>query len=225
MRVTMSQKWWRSGMSVRSHNTTFTQENSFYVGYGTSLMFFLNITKVLSYHMLVCLCGDPYMMLRGVTKSSRYLTTWGENKLLCLLSRSTTTKKSYTKKRTRYSNAGLWRLRCWAACVINNDDGVSFLYPPSERETEKAPEEYCPSPDGFFMSVAYYADRHRHWNRHNNLDPKSLDVSERVSGHYGCSNLITWVPKWKARHSKTRMWCSHTLWGLGIRLIHIVSTH
>lgn len=40
-RATMSQKWWRSGMSVRSHNTTFTQENSFYVGFETPLMFFL----------------------------------------------------------------------------------------------------------------------------------------------------------------------------------------
>lgn len=149
---------------------------------------------------------------------------------------SCTTKILYKKKETRYTNAGLcpvrtgyvcraWRLRCWAACVINNDDGVSFLYPPSERETEKAPEEYCPSPDGFFMSVACYADRHRHWNRHNNLDPKSVDVSEWVSGHYGCSNLITWLPKWKARHSKTRMWCSHTRGGLGIILIHIVSTY
>lgn len=108
--------------------------------------------------------------------------------------------KSYTKKKeTRYTNAGLcpvrtgyvcraWRLRCWAACVINNDDGVSFLYPPSERETEKAPEEYCPSPDGFFMSVAYYADRHRHWNRHNNLDPKSVDVSEWV----GIMTALIW---------------------------------
>lgn len=53
--------------------------------------------------------------------------------------------------------------------MLNNNDGVIFLYPSSERQRERkrdregAPQKYCPSPDEFFHVCGIFC-RCRHWS-------------------------------------------------------------